>query len=160
MNHRQHLQLSAAKRTTMNLVGNPVWRAFASQPMVAAQQRDLSLDAHSAFDEIVHGRGAGCHVDVLATAANTCLVLCERGFGPECEPKIIEGQHALMRLKARLLQGKRIGFDGPGAQAMRDMLDVHAQQLEHAGQGEVAAAIVEVYKRAALGNTCRIEATP
>jgi len=153
MNHRQHLKLSAAKRSTMTLVGNPVWRAFAAKPMTQAEQNDLALDAHMAFDEIVHGRGNEHHIDMLSTAANTCLVLCERGFGPECEPKIIEGQEALMRVKVRQRQGKRIGFDGPGAQAMRDMLDIHTQQMEHAGRAELAAAILEVHKRVALGHT-------
>ena len=156
MNHRQSRALSPVQRKTLNLIKHPVWRAFATAPLDRNEQVNLSLDAHAAFDEISHGRGQTAHIDALAVAANTCLVLCERGFGPECDPKIIEGQEALMRIKARCLQGKAIGFDGLGAQALRDMLDIQAQQMEHAGQAEVAIAILEVRERARNGNTFKI----
>jgi hypothetical protein len=158
MNHRQNLALSPVQRKTINLIKHPVWRAFAAEPLEQKEQVKLSLDAHAAFDEIVHGRGTTAHIDELAVAANTCLVLCERGFGPECEPKIIEGQEAIMRIKTRCLQGKTIGLDGIGAQALRDMLDIQAQQMEHAGQAEVAMAILEVHKRAKRGHTFKVAA--
>ena len=41
----------------INIVKNPVWRAFAKAPMPDGKQRDLSLAALGAFDEIVNGRG-------------------------------------------------------------------------------------------------------
>ena len=156
MNHRQNLALSSVQRKTINLIKHPVWRAFAAAPLEVVEQTKLSLEAYAAFDEIVHGRGTPAHIDELAVAANTCLVLCERGFGPECEPKIIEGQEAVMRIKARVQQGKAIGLDGIGAQALRDMLDTHAQQMEHAGQAEVAIAILEVHKRATSGHVFKV----
>lgn len=156
MNHRQNLALSPVQRKTMNLIKNPVWRAFATEPIDESEQTKLSLDAYASFDEIVHGRGTPAHIDELSVAANTCLVLCERGFGPECEPKIIEGQEAIMRIKARRQQGKAIGLDGVGAQALRDMLDIQAQQMEHAGQNEVAMAILEVHKRAKRGQVFKV----
>ena len=156
MNHRQNLALSSVQRKTINLIKHPVWRAFAAAPLEVVEQTKLSLEAYAAFDEIVHGRGTPAHIDELAVAANTCLVLCERGFGPECEPKIIEGQEAIMRIKARVQQGKAIGLDGIGAQALRDMLDTHAQQMEHAGQAEVAIAILEVHKRATSGHVFKV----
>ena len=156
MNHRQNLALSSVQRKTINLIKHPVWRAFAAAPLEVVEQTKLSLEAYAAFDEIVHGRGTPAHIDELAVAANTCLVLCERGFGPECEPKIVEGQEAIMRIKVRVQQGKAIGLDGIGAQALRDMLDTHAQQMEHAGQAEVAIAILEVHKRATSGHVFKV----
>lgn len=151
MNHRAHLRLSAEKRQAINLTSNPVWRVFAADPMTQAKQVDLALAARAAYDEIAQGRGLDDHVDTLACAANVSLVLSERGFGPECEPKIIEAQIALMRIKARMQRGLSIGLDGPGAQDLRDLLDTHEQQIAHAGKAEVASALIEVRSRAMSG---------
>jgi hypothetical protein len=158
MNHRQHRALSAAKRQTLLLTGNPIWRALNRAPIEQAEQIDLALAARAAFDEIVHGRGLDDHVDTIACVANVSLVLAERGFGPECEPKIIEAREAVMRIKARQQRGQRIGLDGPGAQALRDLMDTHEAQIEHAGRAELAAALIEVRQRAAQGHVMRVAA--
>jgi hypothetical protein len=142
----------------INIVKNPVWRAFAKAPMPDGKQRDLSLAALGAFDEIVNGRGIGDHVDTLALASNVCLVLSERGYGPECEPKIKEAQQALLRVRERVSRGLRIGLDGTGAQALRDMLSTQDQQMAEAGQVEVADAVLEVRTRAAQGHVMTVAA--
>lgn len=158
MNHRHHMRLSAEKRQAINLTTNPVWRAFAAAPMAQTQQVDLALASRAAFDEIAHGRGQQDHMETLACMANVSLVLAERGYGPECEPKIIEAQEALMRVKVRQQQGKHIGLDGPGAQALRDLMDTHEAQIEHAGRAELASALLEVRSRAAQGHVMRVAA--
>lgn len=153
-----HRIASQAKRHAMNLTTNPVWRAFAKVPMSQAQQVDIALAARIAFEEVSHGRGIDDHIDTLACAANVSLVLAERGYGPECEPKIIEAQAALMRIKARQQQGKAIGLDGPGAQALRDLMDTHEQQIEHAGKAEVASALIEINTRRVTGQVMSVQA--
>ena len=155
MNQRNRLTAVATKRQ-MNLLKNPVWRAYARQPMAQTQQVDLALAAHAAFDEITQGRGTDSHVDTIAMACNVALMLAERGFGPECEPKIIEAQLAVMRIKARQMQGKAIGMDGPGAQALRDMLATQVQQIEQAGQVEVGDAVLEVRARMLRGDVMEV----
>lgn len=149
------MRLPVAQRQAIMLTRNPVWKATNTSPIQADHQIDLKLMALSAFDEIMHGKGIQEHVDMLATAANTCLVLCEMGHGPECEHKAIEAQHGLLRMKSRQTRGLAIAFDGAGAQAMRDMLMTMDQQLEDAGKGDLAAAIVEVHTRTAQGNVFR-----
>lgn len=156
--HRQHRALSAAKRQTLVLTGNPVWRALNRAPIQQAEQVDLALAARAAYDEIAHGRGMDDHVDTLACMANVSLVLAERGFGPECEPKIIEAQEAVMRIKTRQQRGRHIGLDGPGAQALRDLMETHEAQIEHAGRAELADALLEVRTRAAQGHLMRVAA--
>lgn len=150
MNHTHH-------RRAATLAGNPVWRALNAKPITQPEQVDLALAARSAFDDIAHGRGVDDHVHTLACAANVSLVLAERGYGPECEDKIKDAQRALVRTQQRQAAGKGIGFDGPGAQALRDLLDTHEQQIEHAGRAEVSNALLEVHRRMRQGH---VFATP
>lgn len=147
---------STHHRRTANLVGNPVWRALNAKPISTPEQVDLALAARSAFDDITHGRGAEDHIHTLACVANVSLVLSERGYGPECEDKIKDAQQALMRLKERQARTSRIGFDGPGAQCTRDLLDIHEQQIEHAGRAEVSAALLEVHNRMNSGHVLTV----
>jgi hypothetical protein len=39
------------------LFGNPVWKALSANPLREAEQIDISLITHSAFDDIVRGKG-------------------------------------------------------------------------------------------------------
>jgi len=155
MNHRHHLRLSANKRQALNLIKNPVWRAFAAAPMTTTKQVDLNLAAIAALDEILHGLGQPDHIATLACAANVSLVLAERGHGPECEDKVKDAQQAIMRVRSRYQRAGAIGFDGQGAQAVRDLLWIHEQQCAQAGQVEVADAMLEVHERTASGHICQ-----
>lgn len=153
-------RIPANHRRAAALAGNPVWRALNAKPITQPEQVDLALAARSAFDDITHGRGCDEHLDTLACAANVSLVLAERGYGPECEGKIKDAQQALLRMRARQQQGKHIGVDGPGAQALRDLLDTHEQQIQHAGRAEVSNALLEVHRRMAQGHVFRTTHQP
>lgn len=145
--------------TLNNITRNPVYKAFWRKPMAQGKQADLALSTLAAFDEIVHGRGQLAHLEVLATNANIALVLAENGYGPECELKIKDAAQAILRAHSRA--GKhngRIGFDGPGAQAVRDLIDIHAQQLANAGQAEVIDALHTVRDRIKAGKVERAAA--
>lgn len=134
-------------RNLINIVSNPVWQSLSRNPMEQAKQVDMAIDIHQAFAAITNGTGTLDDVNSLAYAANIGLVLAERGYGPELLPNIVQAQHALVRTLSRHQQGKSIGFDGVGAQHIRDLLDTHTQQLEHAGKAEVSSALLEVYAR-------------
>lgn len=148
-------RIPASHRRAATLAGNPVWRALNAKPMTQPEQVDLALAARSAFDDITHGRGVEDHVHTLACAANVSLVLAERGFGPECEDKIKEAQQALLRAQQRQARGLAIGFDGVGAQALRDLLTIHEQQIEHAGRAEVSNALLEIHRRMQQGHVMK-----
>ena len=151
LNRQQRRSFAALPaRTTrklINIVKNPVWRAMSLAPMDVPKQTDMAIDIHEAFAAITTGKGTLDDVNSLAYAANVGLVLAERGYGPELLPNIVKAQHALVRILSRHQQGKSIGFDGEGAQAIRDLLDTHTQQIHHAGRSEVSDALLEVLER-------------
>lgn len=156
MNHRQHRALSAQKRAAFNLVRNPVWRCFSQAPLDAAKQMKVQLPGVASFDEILHGRGTLQHMDDLAMIHNVSIVLCEAGYQAEGELKVKMAHDAIVRALQRHADGKSLGFDGQGAQAVRDLLQIHDSQTLTAGQAAVADAILEVHRRQETGAVTRI----
>jgi len=159
MNHRQHRALSAQKRQAFNLISNPVWRCLSKSPMNQSKQTNVQLAGVSAFDEIIHGNGTLNHVDDLAMVCNVSTMLCEAGHQAESELKVRMAHDALVRMTQRhVQQSKSLGFDGPGAQAVRDLLQIHDTQTLTAGQVAVADAILAVHARIDAGHVDRITA--
>lgn len=157
MNHRQHRALSAQKRHAFNLVNNPVWRCLSQKPMDDSKQTNVQLAGVSAFGEIIAGHGTMYHVDDLAMVCNVSTMLCEAGHQAESELKVRMAHDALVRLTRRHIEeGKAIAFDGPGAQAVRDLLQIHDTQTLTAGQVAVADAILAVHDRIDAGHVDRI----
>ena len=150
-----HLQ-SPQMRRAVNITSNPIWRALNQRSMPATRQVDLALEANLALADVLRGHGTPADLDTIAVCANVSLVLAERGYGPENEPKIIEAQEAIVRTRSRAkkLTG-RIGLDGLGMQALRDLLAIHHQQIAHATVADVSDATLEVRKRMAQGNVMR-----
>lgn len=157
MNHRQHRALSAQKRQAINLVRNPVWRCLSKTPLDQGKQTSVQLAGVSAFDEIIHGNGTLHHVDDLAMVCNVSTMLCEAGYQAESELKVRMAHDALVRMTQRhVQQSKSLGFDGPGAQAVRDLLQIHDTQTLTAGTVAVADAILAVHARIDAGHVDRI----
>ena len=146
-----HLQ-SHQMRRAVNITSNPVWRALNRRTLPAAKQVDLLLATNIALADVLRGEGTRGDLDTMAMCANVALVLAETGYGPENEGKIIEAQEAIMRarMRAKKLTG-RIGLDGLGMQALRDLLAIYAQQMAAATTADVTAALLEVRKRMGAG---------
>ena len=142
--------------TLTNITKHPVYKAMHRTPMADTKQVDLAIQSHLAFESIVCGQGKLHDLEVLASTANVALVLAEQGYGPECEIKIKDAAQAVLRAHTRA--GKhsgRIGFDGPGAQAIRDLIDIHTQQLAAASQADVIDALHTVQARIKAGKVER-----
>jgi hypothetical protein len=147
LSRQKHIPSSAPSSNLVNIVSNPVWKALKTEPMPAKHQLNLNIDTHTAFEAIIKGKGTLDDVNTLAHAANLSLVLAERGYGPELTPNIIQAQEALMRILKREHEGKNVGFDAQGAEHMRDLLDIHTQQIALAGEAETAQALLEINRR-------------
>jgi hypothetical protein len=139
-------------RRAVAITTNPVWRALNRTALPAAKQVDLALAANLALADVLRGDGTRDDLDTIAVCANVSLVLSETGYGPENETKIIEAQEAIMRarMRAKKLTG-RIGLDGLGLQALRDLLAIHDQQMAAATTADVTAALLEVRTRMGAG---------
>jgi hypothetical protein len=98
---------------------------------------------HSAFDEIMFGRGDKEHVDVLIHAFNQAEAIAKLfpAKGGDWLPEIKEAQDAIYNMGRRGVNGKSFVFTGPEIQAVKLAMAVHDQQLEETTVKELEQCI-------------------
>lgn len=133
-------------------IGRRTRQALDARAMAADQQLDLVIFCSSALDALAHGQATDIDVNNLAMISNLSMILCERGIGGNVLDDVIEAQCAVVEIQQRQARTGRIGASGPGLQALRDLVDIHEQQLEAAPMGEVRAAISTMRNRMAAGH--------
>jgi hypothetical protein len=101
-----------------------------------------------ALDEYIHGRGSEDHNSSLGVAANLSLMLAERGYCADKIEVIKEAQVGIFRSQLRFRRLQKWGFDAEAIKAIRQMLEVHAQQITQTTFGVIQEAVAEMYRRA------------
>lgn len=149
---------TADKFAAFRLLGQ-AGAAICEQPMAAEQVVDLAVGYHGAVDSIRRGAGTDKDAHTLAGAVNIALVLAEQGIGPECIPAIQLAQNAVVVLIRRGEATGRYVFDGPGLQAVLELVSIHDQQLaaEACTQALMTSVIREVQRRHNRGDVIRAE---
>lgn len=104
------------------------------------QIQAIGLMGWQTLDLIKRGRATPPDVHCLATCANVCAVLYERGHGAEYGSVIKDGLDALRRIMAR---PKPLG-DGEGLAAMGKMLELYDAQVASVTQREFVDALLWV----------------
>lgn len=117
------------------------------QALDDSQQTDLALPVRMAALAMRSGAAVEHHVHTLASCANVCLVLAERGAGAEYTGDVIEAQLALVRTIERGKRAGRWGFDGPAIAAVERMLAIWDQQLQAVPRDALRQAVREVHSR-------------
>jgi hypothetical protein len=121
------------------------------------QVRDLAIFYRMALANVMKGKGSEYDVHTLACAANVCLVLAERGIGNEYVARVIEAQKGVVRAIGRL-KCAWVGLDGPALVAIREMLDLHDEQLKVANTKDVREALQEVRNCMQAGDVFEVAA--
>ncbi len=130
---------------------------FAVSPLESSKKTDLGLAYRLAFDALIKGKGTDEDANTLAVTLNITLVLCEMGFGGELEGVVIEAQTGLAKCIKRGETKNKWLLDGPGITAIREALALHDEQLNHAAQIEISAAMAEVHRRLKAGKVFKVE---
>lgn len=145
---------------------DPVSTAIARATLLMDQQRtELSAPLAAAMAAMKAGRGTMQHWCDMADALNVSERLCELGLCSDRTQAVQQGQAALAELHQRhaqrgawTLRAAEIrALEGPGHADTDELgaLQVHAIQLQHATQGEVAEAIARAangVRQALAGN--------
>ena len=129
------------RKTTKRKHYNPranLLRADLSPKQIQA----IGLMGWQSLDLIKRGRAAPPDVHCLATCANVCVVLYERGVGSEYGDVVAAGLEALRRIMAR---PKPLG-DGEGLTALGKMLELYDAQVSAVTQREFMDALLYVQK--------------
>lgn len=115
----------------------------------------VESQARLALAAILSGRGRPEDLHTLGQASNIALVLAEGGAGRECIPAIKTAQAALLAADERLARFGRVGFDGLGLIAVRELLDIYEQQIASVTAGAFDDAVDEVRARVEAGLVAR-----
>lgn len=135
-------------------------RKASQQKLDGDQVRNLQLLANSARDAMEKGKGTQQDVYYLAFVSNVCLLLCERGIGPEFIDEVRLAQEHIVGLLTRLNRGEHLTLTGPGIAAVRRLLELHDAQVAVPDytEGLAYSVVHEVLSRMAAGNVLEVPA--
>ena len=106
-----------------NLI-DPLTHAIVGAAITPRQTLDkLRFLEYSALDSITKGMGTIQDWRTLVDVLNLSEVMAKNGIGPEVLPVCQKAQEALHKAALRYEDTKRMGLDGPGIQALRDLIE-------------------------------------
>lgn len=112
------------KRKIWSTAINPVAHAIVGAAITdRASLNKLRAKEYAALDEIVHGRGTLDHWKTLTDLLNLSEMMAKLGIGVEVLEVCEKAQDALVKAGNRFEKTGKFGFDGPGIQAMRDLIE-------------------------------------
>ena len=130
------------------LTGNPVWRAFAKKPVSEETQVTIGLAGRKALYALTNGLGRFEDFNELVVTGYAAISLAEGGYGADLISDFDAAVEVVLKCRLRALHDENYFLDERDAQLVNVLLDLHEQQVQLAGKSELAAAIVDGYKRA------------
>jgi hypothetical protein len=135
-------------RDMLVLSGNPIWRAFAHSPVSQKTQTSFGLSGRKSLYALTHGQGEFVHCRELTVTAHAAIHLAEQGYGEELKADLTAALAITQDCRTRGSSGNGYWLGDVEASKMDMLLDLHEQQMGLAEKSDVAAAIIESYKRA------------
>lgn len=137
----QYLDEMMRKKTTRKMwkLINPITHAILGAGITQSNLLDkLRLRELAALEAMSKGNGTSVEWQELADMLNVCEVMALEGIGPEALPCCQAAQAALVDAARRYETTQRMGFSGPGIQALREVYEYHDLQ-----RSSVARAVYE-----------------
>jgi hypothetical protein len=111
------------KRKVWNLI-DPIAHGIVGAAITPRATLDkLRFLEYSALDAITKGHGTVQDWRTLVDVLNLSEVMAKGGLGPEVLPVCAKAQEALHKAAMRYQETMRMGLDGPGIQAIRDLIE-------------------------------------
>lgn len=111
------------RKVIWNLV-NPIGHAMVGAAITPRQTLDkLRFLEYSALEAITKGMGTIQDWRTLVDVLNLSEVMAKAGVGPEVLPVCQKAQEALHKAAMRYQETMRMGLDGEGIQALRELLE-------------------------------------
>ena len=111
------------KRKVWNLI-DPCTHAIVGAAITPRPTLDkLRFLEYSALDAITKGMGTIQDWRTLVDVLNLSEVMGKAGVGPEVLPVCAKAQDALHKAALRFEETKKMGLDGPGIQAIRELIE-------------------------------------
>jgi hypothetical protein len=111
------------KRKVWNLI-DPIQHSIVGAAITPRQTLDkLRFLEYAALDAITRGKGTIQDWRTLVDVLNLSEVMGKSGLGPEVLPVCAKAQEALHKAAMRYQETKKMGLDGLGIQAIRDLIE-------------------------------------
>jgi hypothetical protein len=111
------------KRKMWNLI-DPIQHAVIGAAITPRQTLNkLRVLEYSALDAITRGKGTVQDWRTLVDVLNLAEVMGKDGLGPEVLPVCAKAQESLHKAAMRYQETGKMGLDGPGIQAVRDLIE-------------------------------------
>jgi len=111
------------KRKHWNLL-DPIAHAVIGAAITPRQTLDkLRFLEYAALDAITRGMGTVQDWRTLVDVLNLSEVMGKAGLGPEVLPICAKAQESLHKAAMRFQETGKMGLDGPGIQAIRDLIE-------------------------------------
>jgi hypothetical protein len=128
------------KRKHWNLI-DPITHAVVGAAITPRQTLDkLRFLEYAALDAITKGMGTIQDWRTLVDVLNLSEVMAKAGIGPEVLPVCAKAQETLHKAALRFEETKKMGLDGPGIQAIRELIEYADLQ-----QGSISRSEFEKY---------------
>jgi hypothetical protein len=128
------------KRKVWNLI-DPLTHALVGAAITQRDKLDkLRLLEYSALDALIKGSGTVQDWRTLVDVLNLSEMMGKNGVGPEVLPICQTAQESLHKAAMRYQETMRMGLDGQGIQAIRDLIEFADLQ-----QGSISRSEFERY---------------
>jgi hypothetical protein len=128
------------KRKVWNLI-DPITHSIVGAAITQRDKLDkLRLLEYSALDALIKGSGTVQDWRTLVDVLNLSEMMGKNGVGPEVLPICQTAQESLHKAALRYEETKKMGLDGVGIQAIRDLIEFADLQ-----QGSISRSEFERY---------------
>ena len=111
------------KRKVWNLI-DPLTHAIVGAAITQRDKLDkLRTLEYAALDAITRGKGTITDWRTLVDVMNLSEMMGKSGIGPEVLPICEKAQESLHKAAMRFQETKKMGLDGQGIQAIRDLIE-------------------------------------
>lgn len=108
-----------------------------AKPVSDEAKARLNEQIHGALAAITRGVGKPEHFDVLASTVDVVLLMAENLFNKAYNDEIYYAREAMFRMKDRFHKYSTFGFDGHGYNAIKELIAIHDQMMNHVTGAEV-----------------------
>jgi len=140
MQFSEKIMRKRTKRKIWNLI-DPITHAIVGASITHRERLDkLRLLEYSALDALIKGSGTVQDWRTLVDVLNLSEMMGKNGVGPEVLPICQTAQESLHKAAMRYQETMRMGLDGQGIQAIRDLIEFADLQ-----QGSISRSEFERY---------------
>lgn len=110
-----------------------------AKPVTDEAKVKFNEQIHGAIEAITKGAGETWHFDVLASTVDVVYLMSQNLFNKAYNDEIYYAREAMFRMKDRFHKYNTFGFDGHGYNAIKELVAIHDEMMNHVTGAEVLA---------------------